>query len=494
MGTSITDFFQNALATISTKFSLFFGLLPSLSASQVDMLLVVAVLAILPILGILGSASWGRGTFRKFYGDFEGPELRKFLILAVAFGATIGAYWALRAVKDGYLNQMVGIDYIPRLKMLSLMFVAIIMFIFTNIVDLFKKHHLFFVVCGFYSICFFSIAIADWLNLISENILGCGLYLLVESLGSTIIAAVFWAFVANTTNTTLGKKGYPIIFIGGQIGGIVGTTFVKNFVQKLGHPLTLIFCTLPLLALPLIIEYLVLTTPEYLMLPDLGDSSIAAKKPKPGLMEGLRLIAKHPYLMGLAVVSTVYEVINTIIEFQFKKTAAGVYSKEFLTSYLASQGQALTILSFLFALIGTSFVVRILGARIALLAFPTLVALSVLAVFFNPSLSSFFIAVIVIKGFSYTLNNPVKELLYLPTSKDVKFKAKGFIDAIGGRASKATGSTITDIIRTISQGSPQILLSTGSFISLGIIGGWVIVAVILGHSYNNLVKNNKIIE
>ena len=40
---------------------------------------------------------------------------------------------------------------------------------------------------------------------------------------------------------------------------------------------------------------------------------------------------------------------------------------------------------------------------------------------------------LLLKGFSYCLNNPCKEILYQPTSSNVKFKAKSWIGVFGAR-------------------------------------------------------------
>ena len=123
--------------------------------------------------------------------------------------------------------------------------------------------------------------------------------------------------------------------------------------------------------------------------------------------------------MGIAIVSTVYEVVVTMIDFQFIMAASEVYSKEALTSYLATYAQVLSIFSIVFGVLGTSFVVRNFGVRACLLGYPVVIGLSVLSIMMRPELGVFFVAMVVVKGFSYTLNNPVKELLYLPTSRDV---------------------------------------------------------------------------
>ncbi|CAN0222005.1 unnamed protein product, partial [Laminaria digitata] len=70
-----------------------------------------------------------------------------------------------------------------------------------------------------------------------------------------------------------------------------------------------------------------------------------------------------------------------------------------------------------------------------------------------------FLALILLKGFSYSLNNPCKEILYQPTNSAVKFKSKyvfdvdvlcfthrkSWIDIFGAHKSKAEGSLVLKI-------------------------------------------------
>lgn len=48
-----------------------------------------------------------------------------------------------------------------------------------------------------------------------------------------------------------------------------------------------------------------------------------------------------------------------------------------------------------------------------------------------------------LQGLTYALNEPCKEMLYLPTSDAIKFKAKGWIDVFGSRVAKGVGSFVT---------------------------------------------------
>ncbi len=485
-----------------TLISPILALTANLSTTQIDIALVVFGSCFLPFLWLIANTS----IFKRFYGEFNKYELRKFIILAIAFGLIVGPYWAMRPLKDGLFAELVGVNYTLKAKILSVIFFSFVMFIFSNIVDYFKKHHLFLLVCGFYSCVFLGIAFLDWLhlpeitafpfNLIPGRAIGWMYYLAVESLGGILVAAVFWAFVVSTTTTSLAKKGFPIISIGGQFGCLVFTTLEKMFVQKLGHPATIAATTVPLLILPLIINLLIMITPKELMVCDQGHGadSTGSKKSKPSMFEGLKLIVTKPYLLGVAVVSTIYELVGTLVDFQFKVAANAVYSKEVLTSYYASFGQAISVIAVIFTVLGTSFFVRRFGVRVCLFGYPTVIALSIISIMIKPQLGIFFFAMVAIKAFSYALNSPIKEILYLPTSKDVKYKAKGFIDGLGGKISKAAGAGTAEAIRMISGGSMVALLNFGGMVSLGIVGFWMAVAYVLGNKYHSLIKKKEIIE
>ena len=160
---------------------------------------------------------------------------------------------------------------------------------------------------------------------------------------------------------------------------------------------------------------------------------------------------------------------------------------------VASEGCILT------SMLGTSYVMKRFGLRFCLLLYPVGlgIALAGLYAYYltvpNAAQLLWAISIVVIfgKGLSYAVNNPAKEMMYIPTSKDAKFKAKGWIDMFGGRTAKAGGSVITDRLKH----SAEELMSMGTLISLGVIGLlWIPAALYVGNKNEQLIKNNDIIE
>jgi len=435
---------------------------------------------------------------KNTYGFVEEGEQTKFSLLSLCFGLVLGVYWLLRTSKEAVFFDLAGNKFLlAKAKMITPFVTFALLFIFGMIVDKVRRHRLFWVAGGFYGTLFGIIAILMKLGVrsieiasmpwIPAGILGWIYFLAVESLGGLIVGAVFWAFVASTTKTESAKRGYPLITLGGQIGYLTGPAIVAAFAVSFGMANLMLVASAILFLLPILMEFYMQVVPTHL---HESDDSGHAKK-KTGAWEGLRLLFTSPFLMGVAVVSTIYEAVNAIIDFQFKILGSIEYPvAEQLAAFTGLNAMAAALMSILLALGGTSFVLKRLGVKLSLLVYPCLLGIVITGLYFKPGLFSFFIAILVAKALAYAFNTPIKELLYLPTSKDVKMKAKGFIEGFGGKTMKGAGSLVNDQLGS----NMSVLLNYGCLMSLGIIGLWIFVALAVGTKYNSLIEEKKIIE
>ncbi len=428
---------------------------------------------------------------RVLWGNLTEDELKKFGLLSVTFLFIIGSYWLMRVLKDALFMDIVGEAYIPRAKMLSVALLIPLIVIYSKLVDLCEKQKLFYVICSFYATLFLGITyfLAHPIHGLAnteaspDRILGWVIYLGVETFGSLVVA-LFWSFVASSVDTASAKRGYGLIIGGAQIGSIAGPT-LATFAETIGLVNLLAIVSAGIFVVPFLI---MLFVRKYPASPSLN---VAGEKKNTGPLEGLKLLFSKPYLIGILGVATLYEVIGTIMDYQLKVTAKATYgSATKVASFLGTFGQCANGLALVFALVGTSFVIRRFGLTFCLVMFPLAVSSVILYVWWSPSLWTLFGAMVTIKGLSYALNNPCKEVMYIPTSKDVKFKAKGWIDAFGSRSAKASGSVITDAFRH----SAADLMFFGSLISLGIVGIWIIAALYVGRRNEKLIKEGAIIQ
>jgi AAA family ATP:ADP antiporter len=89
-------------------------------------------------------------------------------------------------------------------------------------------------------------------------------------------------------------------------------------------------------------------------------------------------------------------------------------------------------------------IIKRFGLTKTLISFPVLMLVCTIFVWIWPNIWVVFAVMMVMKGMSYALNNPTKEILYQMTNTAIKFKCKSWIDTFGQRSAKAGGSLITN--------------------------------------------------
>jgi AAA family ATP:ADP antiporter len=444
---------------------------------------------------------------RFLWGDLSREEYKKFGILAAAMMLIIGNYWMLRVAKDAVFELFVGYKtYVPIAKMISPLFMLPAVLGYSKLVDLLKRSSLIYVLCTFYGVAFIAlsyfIAHPDAATISSTSLLyplvswipgrglGWFLYLLLESYGS-IIVGLFFAFIASVMTTDLAKKGYGFLFVFIQLATVIGILIEMHIVKSVGFPSLYFLGGVFVLLAPFVIRFYLSVFAHEVATMHVGHQS---KKENTGFFEGARLIVTHPYVMGLFVVASFYEVIHTIIEYQMGVAALSVATAQDFAVFKGVQGLGVNILSFIFSFFGgTSIFMRKFGIKFCLIAFPVTIGAVVAASYVcyvtgmgNAYLMWVFLgASVVIKGLNYALNKPTSEVLYVPTSKDVKFKSKGWVDMFGLRAAKSVGGGVNLV-------AP--LLLYGTIASFGVIAVWVFVAAYVGTTFNKLQAENKIIE
>ncbi len=99
-------------------------------------------------------------------------------------------------------------------------------------------------------------------------------------------------------------------------------------------------------------------------------------------------------------------------------------------------------------------------------------------------------AYVVTKAVHLAFSYPLKESLYIPTVKEIKFKSKSWIDTIGQKFARSTGSAFNYIV--VQYGAAIFFSVHVAF--LGTIAGlWFIVAYFLGRRYEKAIANNEVI-
>ncbi|MGC2310509.1 MAG: Npt1/Npt2 family nucleotide transporter [Candidatus Babeliaceae bacterium] len=436
---------------------------------------------------------------RTWFGDFSREELKKFLLLAFIFFFVIGVYWLIRATKDSVFATIIGADNIPWAKWVSLAVVVPLAMAYGWLVSKFPRHRVFYALSAIYGILgllFVFLLQHPTIGLANTEVsgwrlLGWAYYVYVESFGS-ILVLLFWAFAADTTTPESAKRGYGIIAIGGQLGGIFGPLIVQTQAKSLGTAFVIGIGAVSMFMIGFMVRYFMAVVSKEQLTGYQGHETQDQKKKeaKVGFGEGLGLMLSQPYLLGIVSVIMIYEIISTIFDFYFKALAAQTISGDALTAYYGGYGVYVNILSFVCLIGGISNIARWLGLTVSLTLLPIVIAALVIVLNLGISLNITFWIMVFTKGLNYALNQPSKEQLYIPTTRETKYKAKAWVEMFGSRGSKAMGSGVNIVKGFVS---PGIFMIFSSFASLGLCAVWFLVALYLGRTHKKAVENNKVV-
>lgn len=445
------------------------------------------------------------------FGHFEREEFKKFLRMGLIFALIIGVYWTLRPLKDAIFIQLVGKYQLPFAKTISVLALLPFVMFYTRLLGKTSREKMLIILPAFYGsliLCFSfvmsqvqgsveEISSSSGLHELALKSLGYFWYFFVESFGSLVVA-LFWAFAADTTEPTHAKRGFPLVVAIGQIGGIVFPYNIGGLPHRLHcdtDALSMLSLGLLVLLIIPMVRYFFKSTPKHLLTSFHTESKKQETKDEPGFLEGLKLLLKNRYLLCIFGANFIYEVVVTIFDFNFKIAAGSEYTGVALSNYLSIYGSSVNIASLICLLLGISNITRFLGVGIALALMPIIVGLALLGFMSLDTLPFLFALMIGSKAINYALNGPALKQLYIPTTPDVKFKAQAWIETFGSRSSKQAGSLFNMSLGPLqsafgSQIGKSYYLFISGVLCFPMLALWLIIAIFLGNSFKNALKNN----
>jgi AAA family ATP:ADP antiporter len=141
---------------------------------------------------------------------------------------------------------------------------------------------------------------------------------------------------------------------------------------------------------------------------------------------------------------------------------------------------------------GVQYLLRKFDVRRCLLLVPISVAFLLIFFVLTYSAESILYVFIGLGAINHSLSYPLRESLYIPATKDMKFKAKAWIDTFGTKFSKGFGSLFANITGRMAVGSSLLSVVYGVFFTVMILL-WFITSWLLGKKYDKAIKNNEII-
>jgi AAA family ATP:ADP antiporter len=127
-------------------------------------------------------------------------------------------------------------------------------------------------------------------------------------------------------------------------------------------------------------------------------------------------------------------------------------------------------------------VLKYFGVRVALLVLPAVALIGYTGMAFIPLLSFIRTAKLAENSIDYSLQNTTRNALYLPTSREAKYKAKQANDAFFVRFGDVLSAGLVFAgTRWLSFGSRQF-----AYVNVALILVWLVLAVVIGRRFERL--------
>jgi len=390
--------------------------------------------------------------------DIRRSELPLALLMFGYFFLVITTFWILKPIKKTvFIGFYQGgtFDWLgpawsgPQAellaKVLNMVVAYLAVVVFSALAKNLRRQQLTFVFSAFFLAAYVAYAFA----LRSAGEATVWSFYLFGDAFSTLMVATFFAFLNDSVTPDKAKRLYGLIGLGGVSGGAFGSMFVRSLISDLETGTWMWIC----FAIGLAIVGVAFAAGKLVDRDPPPEEPARPETERPAgenaALEGARLVFSSRYLLSIVAIVGIYEIVSTVMDFQFTATIVhylegAAIGRQFATMYAFTNGVALLV-----QLLFTSFVMTRFGVGVALLVLP-IAALGGSAAFMAlPVLLLGSLLNTADNAFSYSINQSAKEALYVPTTRDEKYKAKAFIDMFVQRFAKAIAVGVSLGITTV---------------------------------------------
>ena len=302
-----------------------------------------------------------------------------------------------------------------------------------------------------------------------------------------VLKTQFWFVVNDVFNPREAKRLLGFFVSGATLGGVIGGA-LTGFFAKSKVAYNLIFLASGLLIACIFIVHIIYSQEKKRIVVSDKINNKYEKSleelQKVGFKDCFNTVRKNYYLNLLAAIVATIIIVSTLIDFQFNSIVAATQSlKDKLTSFYGFFTVGMLVFPLLIQLLLTSRIIKRYGILFALLLYPLILLFCSLGVAVFVTIYFAIIIKASDKSLNYSLNQSVQELLYIPISPELKYKAKIFIDMFLNRFSKIFGAVILLILIYFHLGLQYVSLVSAMFIIL-----WIILNLKVSKEYVNTVK------
>ena len=480
--------------------------------------------------------------FLRLFADVRAGEGTRVVLLAVNVFLILTAYYVLKPVREALILGQGSAELKSYMSAAQVGVLALAVPLYGRLAGRLPRRQLinrvtaFFVVClvGFYGLAQFHVP------------LGVVFFIWV-GIFNLMIVAQFWSFANDIYTNDQGERLFPIVAFGASLGAVLGATIAGRLIGPFGvYQLLLVGAALLIVEVQ-ITNYIdrrertgdgsgetdvdrtgtfPAATSQYRM--DTGELKALTKEDLKRYMESetsngsaavdaepeteeideppstglgpFALVFRYRYLLLIAILMLLLNWVNTTGEYILGSvvedaadaavaagTTIGLTVEDYIGKFYSDFFSVVNLVGLLIQLFLVSRIVKFIGVAGALLVLPIIALGAYTLLAFYPVLAVVRWAKTAENSTDYSLNNTVRNMLFLPTTREQKYKAKQAIDSFFWRAGDVLSALLVFV------GTTLLAWQTTSFavFNLALVITWLAVAVAIGRRYRILVKEGR---
>jgi len=311
---------------------------------------------------------------------------------------------------------------------------------------------------------------------------------------NVLLPAQFWAFANDLYSPEQGKRLFPVIAVGSSLGAVVGAQVAAISIRALG-PYRLMLVSAAVLIVCIFVSRAIHERAALQIRTTDPSAQAAANAPlaKTGALE---LMMRDRYLMLIAALMVLLNIVNTSGEFLLGKfvvaeaarqTATAAAQATFIGEFYGNFFTWVNAAGLLLQTFAVSRIFRYIGVRGALFILPCIAFAGYSFLLFLPVLAVVRWAKILENSTDYSVQNTTRQALFLPTSREAKYKVKAAIDTFFMRTGDVLQAGVVFLGTAAGLGIPGF-----AAINLVLTMGWLGIAAALAREHKRRTEGDSL--
>lgn len=471
--------------------------------------------------------------FLRLFGDVRGGEGLTALLLSLNVFLIFAAYYMIKPLRDGLIISEYSAEVKSYMAPVQILVLTLIVPLYGVLADRLPRRRLINIVTWGFTAFFVAFFFAGQAGLHIGAV-----FFVFASIFNVMVVAQFWSFANDVYTRKEGERLFPIVQFGASFGAVIGAGVIAIWVRDTGVYVPLLLTAGVLLAQVQITNFidtrererreagkpkaettLLLTATGMMPAPKTieeleeaaeeerrqqeaakrGETVEAYEAPPSGL-NAFQLVWRTPYLLLICSLVLLLNWVNTngeyilghaIEEIAANQLASGAIDaageSAMVSGFFAGFQMAVNIAGLFLQMFLVSRIVKWIGAGWAVRVLPliSLGAYSLIA--FVPVLAVIRSVKIAENATDYSLNNTIRAMLFLPTTREQKYKAKQVSDSFSQRV----GDLLSTATVFVCAGLLSLSATAFAMINIALVLVWLVVATAIGRQYAALVASGQ---